>query len=74
MKELDILEDEFEMVEMILENYWIIIDNMCEIICSVDKVEDEGIIDMIGGFLVDFEKFSWMFDVWKVKKEVNVIV
>lgn len=31
-------------------------------------------IDMIGGFLADIEKFSWMFDVWKVKKEVNVIV
>lgn len=72
VKESDILEDEFEMVETILENHRIIIDNMREIIRSADKVEDEGTIDMIGGFLADLEKSSWMLDAWKAKKEANV--
>jgi starvation-inducible DNA-binding protein len=66
------LEDEFEMVETILENHRIIIDNMREIIRSADKVKDEGTIDMIGGFLADLEKSSWMLDAWKAKKEANV--
>lgn len=72
VKESGILEDEFEMVETILENHRIIIDNMREIIRSADKVEDEGTIDMIGGFLADLEKSSWMLDAWKAKKEANV--
>jgi starvation-inducible DNA-binding protein len=70
--ESDILDDEFEMVETILENHRIIIENMREIIRSADKVEDEGTIDMIGGFLADLEKSSWMLDAWKAKKEANV--
>lgn len=72
VEESDILEDEFEMVETTLENHRIIIENMREIIRSADKIEDEGTIDMIGGFLADLEKSSWMLDTWKAKKEANV--
>lgn len=72
VKESDILEDEFKMVETILVNHRIIIDNMRMIIRSADKIEDEGTIDMIGGFLADLEKSSWMLDAWKAKKEASI--
>ncbi|MEQ8705238.1 MAG: DNA starvation/stationary phase protection protein [Phaeodactylibacter sp.] len=72
IEESEILEDEFEMVETVLENHRILIKNMRDIIRSADKVEDEGTIDMIGGFLADLEKSTWMLDAWKAKKEVNV--
>lgn len=72
IKESDILEDEFKMVETTIENHRILIDNMRKIIRSADKVEDEGTIDMIGGFLADLEKSSWMLDAWKAKKQASV--
>lgn len=72
VKESEIIEDEFKMVETILENHRIIIENMRDVIRYADEVEDEGTIDMIGGFLAELEKSSWMLDAWKAKKEASV--
>ncbi|MEM6316962.1 MAG: Dps family protein [Bacteroidota bacterium] len=49
-----------EMVKTLLGNHKILIENFRAII----KAADEGTIDMIGGFLENIEKSSWMLDAW----------
>jgi starvation-inducible DNA-binding protein len=72
VEESEILEDEREMVNTVLENHRIIIENMRKVIRAADAVEDEGTIDMVGGFLAELEKASWMLDAWRAKKHESV--
>lgn len=53
-----------EMVRDLLENHKILIENLRKTIKSADEAGDEGTIDMIGGFLENLEKSSWMLDAW----------
>lgn len=62
------LDDE-EMVRKLLENHKVIIADMRVVLEEADKITDEGTIDMIGGFLSNFEKLSWMLDAWYAKLE-----
>lgn len=57
-----------EMVANILENHKILIEDIRRIIALADDANDEGTIDMIGGFLKNLEKKSWMFDAWATQK------
>lgn len=57
--------NDMEMVEDILHDHQILIKKMRRIIETADSISDEGTIDMIGGFLSDLEKSSWMLDAWK---------
>ncbi len=68
VKEAAALEDDHEMVNHILEDHQVIIENMRGVIRTADEVEDEGTIDMVGGFLAELEKTSWMFDAWRTRK------
>lgn len=61
--------DSNKMVEATLENHRILITNMRTIINRAGEIEDEGTIDMIGGFLSDMEKKSWMLDAWRTHQD-----
>ena len=69
ISEADGFSNDYEMVDTILGNHQILIENMRSVIRAAEKVEDEGTIDMIGGFLSNLEKKSWMLDAWRVRKE-----
>lgn len=56
-----------EMVETILKNHEMLITNMREVISVASDAEDEGTIDLVGGFLSSIEKKSWMLDAWLTK-------
>ncbi|NND08376.1 MAG: DNA starvation/stationary phase protection protein [Saprospiraceae bacterium] len=56
-----------EMVNAILANHANLIDRMRLVIKEASQVGDEGTIDMIGGFLANVEKQSWMLDSWRSK-------
>lgn len=64
------IENDAEMVRIILDNHRIIIENMRRTIDAADEVSDEGTIDMIGGFLSNLEKVSWMLDAWLTSQKV----
>lgn len=53
-----------EMVKALLENHKILIENFRKVLQAADKAGDEGTIDMIGGFMENMEKLSWMLDAW----------
>ena len=68
VKESGRIDDDVEMVSTVLDNHRIIIKNMRRTIEAADAVGDEGTIDMVGGFLSNLEKVSWMLDAWRSKK------
>ncbi|TXB65534.1 Dps family protein [Phaeodactylibacter luteus] len=71
IKEAEITTNEMAMAETVLDNHRVLIANMREVIRAAGKVEDEGTIDMIGGFLGSLEKASWMLDAWHARKEAH---
>jgi starvation-inducible DNA-binding protein len=68
IEESNILSSDVEMISVILKNHRILIKDIRKIITIADHASDEGTIDMIGSFLADLEKKSWMLDAWRVKK------
>jgi starvation-inducible DNA-binding protein len=58
------LHQDREMVGRILGDHTTLIQNMRNVIEAADQVNDEGTIDMVGGFLENLEKGSWMLDAW----------
>lgn len=59
-----------EMVKSLLENHRILIANFRKTIKSASKAGDEGTVDMIGSFLENIEKSSWMLDAWAADNTV----
>jgi len=55
------------MVKNIIENHAQLISNMRKVIECAGEANDEGTIDMVGGFLASVEKNSWMLDAWVAK-------
>lgn len=70
IEEAPVLEDSYKMVETVLVNHKILIEKMRTVIESADSASDEGTIDMIGGFLENLEKMSWMLDAWMQRSAV----
>ena len=59
--------DSLDMVHSLLEDHRLLIKNMREVLKLAAEAEDEGTIDMIGGFLENIEKKSWMLDAWATR-------
>ena len=72
VKEAPVLEEDREMVLTVLQNHKVLIENMREILDKAGEEGDEGTIDMIGGFLENIEKVSWMLDAWASRKRKAV--
>lgn len=53
-----------EMVKTLLKDHGKILKQMRAIIKTADDAGDEGTIDLIGAYIADLEKISWMLDAW----------
>lgn len=53
-----------EMVKTLLEDHGAILKQLRSVIGKADDAGDEGTIDMIGGYIAELEKISWMLDAW----------
>ncbi len=58
-----------EMVSAILEAHGILLKRMSEVVHKAEAVSDEGTIDLIGAYIRELEKTSWMLDAWNKGKE-----
>lgn len=56
-----------EMVNDILKGHGILLKQMALVIEKAEAVGDEGTIDLIGGYIRQLEKTSWMLDAWNKK-------
>lgn len=61
------LEDR-EMVLALLDDHKKLLDQMRKVIEVAGNAEDEGTVDLIGGYIGDLEKVSWMLDAWTMRK------
>ncbi|WP_297762425.1 DNA starvation/stationary phase protection protein [uncultured Muriicola sp.] len=58
-----------EMVAEILKSHSIILKQMTEVKSKADAVKDEGTIDLIGAYIREMEKVSWMLNAWNKDKK-----
>ena len=62
---------DLEMVKKLLEDHGKLLKQMRKVVDTADTNGDEGTIDMIGGYIGDIEKVSWMLDAWTMKATDN---
>jgi len=63
--------DDLAMVKTLLEDHGTMIDQMRKVIDKAGEANDEGTIDLIGGYIADLEKTSWMLDAWTMRSSDN---
>lgn len=56
-----------EMVLTILDNHAILLKQMTKVVERADTANDEGTIDLIGAYIRELEKSSWMLDAFSKK-------
>ncbi|MCP9199872.1 DNA starvation/stationary phase protection protein [Gramella sp. GC03-9] len=56
-----------KMIELLLKDHGLILKQMRKVVETADKANDEGTIDLIGAYIRELEKTSWMLDAWKMK-------
>lgn len=53
-----------DMVKILLSDHGKLLKQMAKVTEYANEADDEGTIDMIGGFIGYIEKISWMLDAW----------
>lgn len=56
-----------EMIKNLLTDHGILLKQMRKVIEIAETGGDEGTIDLIGAYIRELEKTSWMLDAWKMK-------
>lgn len=67
-----LLTDE-EMVSNIIHDHKIILQQLGKVVDRAGKCSDEGTIDLIGAYIRELEKTTWMLNAWSkdTKEELN---
>ncbi|WP_298486940.1 DNA starvation/stationary phase protection protein [uncultured Maribacter sp.] len=65
IKEESALLTDKQMVGSILEDHGLLLEQMRIIVSKANAAGDEGTIDVIGGYIRELEKTSWMLNAWK---------
>jgi len=60
-----------EMIDALLTDHGSLLKQMRAVVEAATNAEDEGTIDLIGGYIRDLEKTSWMLDAWRFKTTEN---
>lgn len=56
-----------KMVDAILDDHGKILKRLSAVVKKADAAGDEGTIDLIGAYIRELEKTSWMLDAWRKK-------
>ncbi|MCL4154314.1 UNVERIFIED_CONTAM: hypothetical protein GTU68_051020 [Idotea baltica] len=67
IKESDTTITDVEMVNELLEAHSLLLKQMSVVVEKADTINDEGTIDLIGAYIRELEKSSWMLDAWNRK-------
>ncbi|WP_336069522.1 DNA starvation/stationary phase protection protein [Mesoflavibacter sp. CH_XMU1404-2] len=55
------------MIDSLLKDHKIILAQMSSVIDSAENASDEGTVDLIGAYIRELEKTSWMLNAWTKK-------
>jgi len=58
-----------QMVAEILQAHSILLKQMAKVISKAEEVKDEGTIDLMGAYIREMEKVSWMLNAWNKDKK-----
>lgn len=61
-----------DMVKKLLKDHGTILVQMRKVIDVAGKANDEGTIDLIGGYIGYIEKISWMLNTWLMEETDNL--
>lgn len=64
LKEVSPMQSDIEMITELLNDHKIILKQMSKVIEKAVDAKDEGTIDLMGSYIRDLEKSSWMLDAW----------
>lgn len=67
IKEPKLNNDDERMVKELISDHGKLIKTMTEITQEASEKEDEGTIDLIGAYIRELEKVSWMLESWVSK-------
>tara|TARA_Y100000815_G_C13285985_1_gene478800 strand:+ start:566 stop:1063 length:498 start_codon:yes stop_codon:yes gene_type:complete len=54
-----------QMVSTILDNHSVLLKQMSKVVDKAENANDEGTIDLIGAYIRELEKSSWMLDAFR---------
>lgn len=60
-----------KMIEILLKDHGTLLLQLRKVAKIADEGEDEGTIDLMGAYIRELEKTSWMLDAWKMKTSEN---
>lgn len=64
LKESTPLLTDQEMVENIIKDHKTILEQMYKVVDRAEKASDEGTIDLLGAYIRELEKSTWMMNAW----------
>ena len=67
LKEASSDKSDREMVNAILDDHGTLLNQLRTVVKTADAGGDEGTIDLIGAYIRELEKTSWMLDAWRKK-------
>ncbi|WP_299010416.1 DNA starvation/stationary phase protection protein [uncultured Tenacibaculum sp.] len=53
-----------DMIYILLDDHKTLLKQMANVIKKAEEAEDEGTIDLMGGYIASLEKTSWMLNAW----------
>jgi starvation-inducible DNA-binding protein len=57
-----------KMIEELLYAHGILLKQMSKVVNKANEISDEGTIDLIGAYIRELEKSSWMLNAWSKRK------
>jgi len=61
-----------DMIKALLNDHGILLKQLRKVSEIAEKGGDDGTIDLMGGYIRELEKTSWMLDAWKMKTNENL--
>ncbi|QTE23528.1 Dps family protein [Polaribacter cellanae] len=73
IKESSPLLSDTEMVAVLIDDHSILLEQLNRVIDKANEAKDEGTIDLIGAYIRELEKSTWMLNAWSkdTKDELN---
>lgn len=60
-----------QMIDTLLNDHGLLLKQLRNVVNVADEAGDEGTIDLIGAYIRELEKTSWMLDAWRKKSTDN---
>ena len=67
-----VLDSDQDMVENTLIDHKLLLAQMNKVIEKADSISDEGTIDLMGAYIRELEKSSWMLNAWSKHTSQNL--